>query len=111
MDFTCPHCDQTTPHRIEKYCPKCEKTLPHTAFYNNKAQPSGLDSYCKPCRSNKAKEPAERERLNEYMRGWNDRNREKVNANAMEAYYELQERRKDDPELDEHLRTLSRERS
>src|SRR5215831_8736023 len=111
MDFTCPHCDQTTPQTIEKYCPKCETTLPHPAFYMNKAQPSGLHSWCKECVKANNKTPEQREKNNVRMRGWNSRNREKINANAMEAYWELQERRQTDPELDAHLRSLSRARS
>lgn len=33
----------------EKYCPICDSWLPHSEFYKRTNQPSGLDSYCKPC--------------------------------------------------------------
>ena len=42
----------------EKYCPYCEKTLPAEAFYVDKAQPSGLSSYCKRCTKAKQQSPA-----------------------------------------------------
>ena len=33
-----------------KYCPKCDTSKDELEFYNNKAQPDGLESYCKPCK-------------------------------------------------------------
>lgn len=111
MDTLCPHCDQTVPHRIEKYCPKCEETLPHIRFSPNRAAKDGLSSWCKACRNADNKTPKERATRSAYMHGWQDRNREKVNANAVEAYYELKERREADPDLDAHLRTLARAKS
>jgi HNH endonuclease len=65
MDFTCPHCNETTPHTIEKYCPRCDKTLIHTAFHKNKGLTRGLAPYCKTCRS--TYRVGERERLSQRM--------------------------------------------
>jgi 5-methylcytosine-specific restriction endonuclease McrA len=111
MDFTCPHCDNLTPHTIEKYCPKCSQTLPHTAFHKNKAQPSGLSSWCKTCRNTHNKTPEQREKNNASLRKWNEGHREQVNANAVAAYYVMKEKREADPVLDVHLRALSRAKS
>ena len=33
-----------------KRCPKCDTYKYEEAFYNNKAQPDGLENYCKPCK-------------------------------------------------------------
>ena len=33
-----------------KRCPKCDTYKYEEAFYNNKAQPDGLEAYCKPCK-------------------------------------------------------------
>ena len=111
MDPQCPHCDNPTPHRIEKYCPQCDKTLPHTSYHKNRSAPDGLSAYCKACRSAKGKTPEQRAKNATYMRGWNGQHREHINANAMEDYWEKQAKRQDDPELDEHCRKLQRGRN
>jgi len=97
---------------MDKYCPSCEQTLDAaTHFYTNKAQPSGYGTYCKKCTLDKRKTPEVREKDAARMRAWNAEHREKVNANALDAYHELQERRQTDPELDAHLRALARAKS
>jgi HNH endonuclease len=108
VDILCPHCDQATPHRIEKYCPKCDATLPHVSFSPNKAHKDGLCSWCKACRNAHNKTPAERAKLNAYMRTWNGGHRDIINPKAVEAYYALKERRTTDPALNEHCLQLQR---
>jgi 5-methylcytosine-specific restriction endonuclease McrA len=51
------------------------------------------------------------EAANAVMRAWNAANRKKINQNAIEAYYKLKERRAVDPELDAHLREITRANS
>jgi 5-methylcytosine-specific restriction endonuclease McrA len=111
MDFTCPHCDNATLHRIEKYCPQCDKIVAHTAFHKNRSAPDNLSAWCKTCRKTKRAEPEAKDAYNAYMREWYGRHREEVAANVMKHYWDLQTQRQDDPALDEHLRTISRNRS
>ena len=42
-----------------KYCPRCECVYPIKFFYNNRAQPNGLEQYCKDCKKEYNKENME----------------------------------------------------
>ena len=35
---------------MKKRCPGCSRNLPTSDYYRNRAQPSGLDTYCKNCK-------------------------------------------------------------
>lgn len=94
MDFSCPYCDQSTPHTIEKQCQRCMITLPHASFARNASQKDGLQAWCKPCR-----------------KAWYQAHKPQVIAKEMERYHEWQTWRKDDPEVDAYFRKLSREKS
>jgi hypothetical protein len=95
MDFTCPYCDNLTPHRIEKYCPKCDTTLPHTHFHKNKSQPDGLHGWCKTCRNVHHKLPEEQQKRQRLHKAWYEDNREHSCAYAQQWRLDNPERVKE----------------
>lgn len=103
MDPQCPHCDDHTPHRIEKYCPKCEKTLPHTAFHRNASQLDGLHGWCKTCRNTHHKLPEEQEKRQRLHQSWYENNREHACTYAQQWRLENPERTR---ESDEHYNAI-----
>ncbi len=93
-----------------KYCPKCDTHKYEEAFYNNKSQPDGLETYCKLCKKEavaayqktdkgkvvKAKAqrkfidtPHGRARKQEWERKWRktERGAENTREKALRRYY------------------------
>jgi hypothetical protein len=54
-------------YTLEKLCARCQRSLPLSSFRSNAKLSSGLDSWCRECR-------------NEAAREWRERHRDEYNA-------------------------------
>jgi hypothetical protein len=101
-DFMCPHCDETTPHTIEKFCTKCEQVQPHTLMAKNKSSKDRMRPLCK-------KHWAEfmREQYAKNPSAWNKRSSAYKKANRKAISDQERERRQQlvlDPALGPEIR-------
>lgn len=63
-----------------KRCPRCTWVVPYIGYHRNRAQPDGLETYCKPCKREikRLARVAKPEHHRRVQQAWRDNNPDKV---------------------------------
>lgn len=71
-----------------KHCKRCETTKPAAEFQPNKAQPSGLQTYCRECTREYRNTARCKEAAKRAAAAWYSKNAEKERAKAIARYHQ-----------------------